>query len=132
MHLLISPVAPLSDQPGDFRWTDPGELVIPSLIACDTPGCGCEVSFTGQRTGKATTLAVVADQPVSTQELRDRVIARARAAGWSESPDVIAEMLARLALSLTVAADLPVGTEVRVRHDHDTVVISAAVEDPRP
>ena len=126
MHLLISPVAPLADQPDDFRWTNDGEVVMIGLMTCDS-GCGCERSFTGLDSHKGTTVAVVADRDVTEEELLQMAADYCRRAGWDE--EFIGDYQDAMRVSLEIAADLPVGQEVRIGRDADASNVVVYAEE---
>jgi hypothetical protein len=107
-HVLTASVG---DQPGDFAWTVPGEMVYLGFV-CDRDlmegrdrGCGCGRSFSGLTSRKATTVAVVADLDLTRDDIiRDGITQ----GGWStEYADEAAD------ITLTIAAEYPIGTRLR-------------------
>jgi hypothetical protein len=114
MHVLVSPVEPPASESGDFRWTDPGELVIPGT-PCDNPECGCDRAFTGLSTRKGTTVAVVADRVTTEEVLHAAVRESTVRAGWSDE-EIHEWWAAVLDATLACAREHPVGARVRVSH----------------
>lgn len=120
MHVLVSPEPSSVDSRlagrghvgVKFCWTFPGELVIPA-VPCDNPSCGCGESFTGQVSRKGTSVAIVAEEDVSLDVLRDRIRESASIAGWDG--DAGEAFVPLLDQSLEVVAGLEVGTLVEVR-----------------
>jgi hypothetical protein len=116
INVLISPVAPPSTQPRDFRWTTPGELVMVGLMSCDNPdSCGCGRSFSGLDSHKGTTVAVVAQRALTSDDLVAMAGAYCRACGWDESAVEGFEQM--MLATLAIAADQPVGAELRIGRD---------------
>lgn len=65
-------VAEIDNREDGFSWTNPGELVLVKGFVCasgERGRCGCERSFVGVDTRKATTAARVVDMDISQEEL---------------------------------------------------------------
>lgn len=65
---LTADEAVLAHQAGDFHWTRDRELLTLPVSLCSTASararCGCGRSFTGAASQRATTVAVVHDEPL--------------------------------------------------------------------
>jgi hypothetical protein len=86
-------VAETGDAPGDFNFTEPGELVdLPEWGGCQ---CGCDKALIGLRSAKGTTFAVVREVDLSAAEVK-----------------ALGSTLARL---VELAGDCPVGSGIRVQ-----------------
>ena len=109
---------------GDFAWARPGEVVHLPLFVChpwDGP-CGCGRSFCGTDSHKATTSAVVVDDPEMSLGRLQAIVLRSLAdAGWGDDPDALFACLDPI---LDVVEDLDVGTVLGFRvegTDNDAV-----------
>jgi hypothetical protein len=94
------------DRPGDFNFALNGEIVVPAT-PCDSADCGCERSFAGTTTQKATTTAEIVDSALSRDDVIT-AIAKSRADGWHDHDIEAAVTLADSLLG--VAAAQGVGT----------------------
>lgn len=102
--------------PGGWTWTVPGELVI-AAGDCDLaddehhdPLHECMIAFVGMTSGKATTLAEVADVDVTQAQLLNLIRDYWRRAGVEATP---AEGRQEAAAMLTDAEDHPLRTTLR-------------------
>lgn len=82
MRVLTATPATQGDHPDDRCWTTEGELVALPVLECSCPDCGCDRSFTGLATHRATTTCVVTDAPLSADALRTLVVRSLAVAGW--------------------------------------------------
>lgn len=124
INVLISPVAPLHDEPGDFRFTDDGELVMVGLVTCDR-GCGCERSFSGLNSKKGTTVAVVAQRDLTRDDLLAAAADYSLRCGWGEG--MIGAFQGAMTATLAIAADQDVGAELRISRDADGEIVVRAL-----
>jgi hypothetical protein len=82
MRVLVATRETQGQRTDDFYWANDGELVLPPLV-CDSPVCGCDRSFVGIDSHKATTTAMVAERPdVTPQSLKELVRANLKDGGW--------------------------------------------------
>lgn len=110
-------------RPEDFAHTIPGEIVyIGTICAADLPEqggngrCGCGRAFSGVASGKATTVAVVADLELTMDDLAAMLTDRFTRSGWKDP----AEMGQGFAEEIVEEAEtFPEGT--RLRRDIDDV-----------
>lgn len=115
MKLLTAP-ARAGQEPGDFTWCIPGEIVAPDAYprgAWDTGKTRHYWGFIGLGTRKTTTTAVVADVPISEPDLRTV------AAGWldQDTKPVGRRDIRRCAWRMQdLARRYDVGTVVRWHH----------------
>jgi len=108
-------------KPGaDWNWCEGGELVtIPEFI-CDNKNCGCDRSFTGLKSRKATTRAVVRQMRMSRGAFIRAVERSAEKAGFTTSVRWMA------GATLNRAERLETGTVVRVEwKDGEPVLVKA-------
>lgn len=90
MKLLVADKS-LQETEDDFFWCTVGEIVVISPI-CEKGLkniCGCERSFTGLESRKATTTAVVKDVDMSQEEFWELVKKSEENAGFSYDQEVI-------------------------------------------
>lgn len=99
----------------DFAHTVPGELVMVNPIVCDRDrnaerdqGCGCGRAFIGLTSGKATTLAVVAELDIDSDALV--AIATDALAGMGYHHEDIGDLIADL---IEDGQDYDMGTHLR-------------------
>lgn len=77
-------VAPTEAQKGtgglDFSWTNPGEILTVGGFKCSRgypeDGCGCCRAFSGLKSRKATTVAVIAEIPISIEKVARQDVMR--------------------------------------------------------
>ncbi len=109
------------DRPDDFAWTVPGEVVyFAEVCARDEHGdggCGCGRAFAGVVTGRATSVAVVADLAMDRDDLAAMLADHLVHAGWSGIGVLARELAEEVAEH---AGDHPEGT--RLRRDAGRVV----------
>jgi len=114
--------------PRDFCWAIEGEPVLPPTTICGSPAgadhCGCNRSFAGMSSHKATTTLMVRELDLTEADLVAAALGSANAAGWTDDIDGDAEdqeyargMVAHFA---NIAACYPPGTVLRPWYDHDT------------
>lgn len=123
--------AAVGDRDDDFAHTVPGELVTPLTLVCDTDGCGCDRSFAGLSSRMATTVAVVAERPLSDMAL---IVADVRKAAldtlarrdhrmkrwYREQAELESELMVEMLYWLNdELADVDAGTQVRIRAHAD-------------
>lgn len=107
-RMLVAPEEG-STQPGDFAFTQPGELLYENpVVCCSSLTCGCNRSLAGTETSKGTTVGVVAEVDLSPDELIGTAGAVSRRAGWNE--DTVLISLLRIQ---AIAGSHPVGTRLR-------------------
>ncbi|HMJ79336.1 MAG TPA: hypothetical protein VK507_25350 [Iamia sp.] len=105
MRVLTATSTTQGDRPDDCCWTHEGELVSLPLLECSCPDCGCDRSFTGLDSHRATTTCAVTEAPLDPAALRRAVVRSLAAGGWlvdldappGDGPDVV-EALADLHL----------------------------------
>lgn len=112
---LVGPDIPNKGFPEkrDFCWTKPGELLGAGGPSCSSPKCGCDRSFTGVDTRRATTIGIVVERDVS--ELTAHYESAGRAWPGMEG---IADQERRDANALVDTLTIrrfPVGTLVRIQ-----------------
>ena len=61
MRVLCCTSKTQGDEPNDFCWTSADELATLGFVCCNADDCGCNRSFIGVNTRKATTSAIVAE-----------------------------------------------------------------------
>lgn len=116
MRLLVAAV---DADPAGWTWTVPGELVHAAAF-CDLadtenhdPAHDCLFSFVGVASGRACTLAQVADLEVTREQLADIVWVRLIGTGAD-----LTEAKAEVKAMLDAAANWPAGTRLR-RHGEE-------------
>ena len=117
MKLLVSKTV-ASPAPSDFNFLPDGEIVQEGfVVCCNSHSCGCNRSFSGITTMKATTTAEVAEVAITEQELRALIVKNGEESGWGEP-------VARVRMKGTreAIANIPVGTLVRAFYDPDDEV----------
>lgn len=105
MRVLTATSTTQGDRPDDFCWTTDGELVSLPLLECSCPDCGCDRSFAGLDSRRATTTCSVTEAPLDPAALRRAVVGSLAAGGWlvdldappGDGPEVV-EALADLHL----------------------------------
>ena len=85
--------------PGGFHWTEQGEMLVLGKLVCRSPGCGCDRSWSGQRTTKSSTLAKVVEPPLC----------------FNLKPELAEDIF--VVDSLRIAETFPVGTLLRARYN---------------
>jgi hypothetical protein len=123
VRVLTATSTTQGDQPDDCCWTTEGELVSLPLLECSCPDCGCDRSFAGLDSHRATTTCVVADVPIDAPGLRRSVVRSLTAGGWlvdlpALDGELVDDVIARI---LEVAGSFPPGT-VLARADGGVVV----------
>ena len=63
MYVLVATTEHQGDRPDDFCHAVEGELVMLPILECANPKCGCQRSFAGISSHRATTTAKVIDRP---------------------------------------------------------------------
>lgn len=108
-RMLVAAPADRATGPGDFSFTDDGELLYEGqAVCCSSVACGCSRAMAGVDSSKATTVAVVAEVEMSRAGLIDIADRVAEKAGW-DADNVLFGLLRIQA----VAASHPVGTLLR-------------------
>lgn len=83
MKVLVATTIGQGDRPGDYCWTVEGELVTPIGPEChDSDRCGCRRGFPGLGSERATTTAMVVEQEISQEELRQALADSLIRQGW--------------------------------------------------
>ena len=83
MKVLVATTISQGDHPGDYCWTVEGELVTPIGPECHDSGrCGCRRGFPGLGSARATTTAIVVEQEISRDELRQALADSLIRQGW--------------------------------------------------
>jgi hypothetical protein len=108
-RMLVAAPADQATGPGDFTFTDDGELLYEGqVVCCSSVTCGCSRSMAGVDSSKATTVAVVVEVEMPRAGLIDIADRVAEKAGWDNN-DVLYGLLRIQA----VASSHPVGTLLR-------------------
>ena len=125
MKVLVSEGNTL--QADDFCFVPKGELLrLDIIVCCNSHTCGCNRSFSGTETPKATTLGRVAELDISQDDLFDLAAKLGRRDGWGG--DLI---LASLRALIKGIEDLPVGTLVRPHYTDATDWVFNVVEESK-
>jgi hypothetical protein len=82
VRVLTATSTTQGDRADDICFATPGELVALPVLECSCPDCGCDRSFTGLTSQRATTTCVVTDAPLDGDGLRREVVRSLAAAGW--------------------------------------------------
>ena len=83
MRVLVATNELQGQTPGDYAHTPAGELVTATVTQCDCPDCGCDRGFAGLSSHRATTTAMVVENPhITTTDLRDVVYEYLVCGGW--------------------------------------------------
>lgn len=111
----------------DFNWCNKDEIVGTHGFVCDSVcSCGCNISFSGIHSAKATTRAVVRDVPVSVVTTAITELYETTKKGWGDSVN-IAERAVRnfmkLLDKLNAPASEPDGTIVRMSPDGNICLV---------
>jgi hypothetical protein len=119
MKVLVATRKLQGMMPGDFFWSNEGELV-KAAMQCSSPSCGCDRAFAGLDSHKSTTTAEVVDRPdVTPQTLKVLVRANLESGGWlgleggNDESMIEAQYADTLALYAEVY-DFEVGTVVAI------------------
>lgn len=123
MRVLTATSTTQGDRPDDRCWATEGELVSLPLLECSCPDCGCDRSFAGLDSHRATTTCVVADVSLEPTDLRRAVVRSLAAGGWlvdlpALDRELVDDVVTRI---LEVAGSFPPGT-VLARADGGVVV----------
>jgi hypothetical protein len=119
---LVSTTETQNDYPGDFTWTEEGEVVVSNALGmCDShllardglSRCGCDRAWSGTRTGKATTTAVVAEVEHTRLELVKQYAERIQTAYDMTEREALDAAHDVMEETLDFAAGLPAGQVVR-------------------
>ncbi|MFG3710963.1 hypothetical protein [Micromonospora sp. NPDC047730] len=119
MKVLAATRRGQGERPGDFSWTNDGELVFPGFV-CDADladpegGCGCGRALIGVESAKGTTTAEVVEQDLTFEQLTAIVAKALTDQGWG-AEEGVAEAVADDIVG--PIADLPAGTIVGRRLD---------------
>ena len=117
MKLLVSKTV-ASPDPSDFNFLPDGEIVQEGfIVCCNSHSCGCNRSFSGITTMKATTTAEVAEVALTEKDLDALIAKNGEESGWGEP---VAR--ARMKVTREAIANIPVGTLVRAFFDPDDEV----------
>ena len=109
---------PPSPHDGDFCWGIEGEIAIPPAAVCDTPHCGCDRTYTGLNSRRASTTVMVRDVDLTLDDLIIACIPTLQTSGLS--PDETIEYATDLITESADTANLhPVGTVLRMHFDGD-------------
>lgn len=95
----------------DFTYTTPGEPVTFGMVCCNAATCGCDRSFVGVFSRKATTHAVVADV-----EVDDMAVRAASLKAWPGSEEIADGTVQQIKDLADAVAAYPVGMVFTVRH----------------
>ena len=83
MRVLVATTELQGHTPGDYAHAVAGELVTATVTQCDCPDCGCDRGFAGLSSHRATTTAMVVENPhITTTDLRDVVYDYLVSGGW--------------------------------------------------
>jgi len=128
MKILVATGQTQGQRPGDFAWVDEGEIAaLPTQ--CDNVGgsCGCDRSFAGTVSHRATTTAMVVERDLDEDEYRGLLVKAYRASGWT-----LAEIGERRLVEdlIDVALAHPAGTVLekrgpRIQPRHNSPVADA-------
>ncbi len=123
MRVLTATSTTQGDRPDDCCWTSEGELVSLPLLECSCPDCGCDRSFAGLDSHRATTTCIVTDAPLDLPGLHRAVHRSLAASGWlvdlpALDQELVDDVVTRI---LEVAGSFPLGT-VLARADGGVVV----------
>ncbi len=125
MKVLVSEGNTLKSD--DFCFVPEGELLrLGIVVCCNRQSCGCNRSFSGTETPKATTLGRVAEVDISKDDLFDLAAKLGRRDGWGG--DLI---LASIRALITGVEDIPVGTLVRPHYTDATDWVFNVVEETK-
>lgn len=103
----------------DFNWCNPAEIVgIHGMVCCHSEGCGCDRSFVGLKSYKATTRGQVCEvtREVFAEALGLAYLSGAK--GWSSHSLGLEFIKALFDLSAWLE-QYPVGTMLRVKKSDD-------------
>ena len=120
---LISTTATQNDYPGDFCWTEDGEVVVSGVLGmCEShrhagsdgiSRCGCDRAWSGVSSGRHTTTAAVADVPETRDQLIQRYADRIQTSYALSEAEAMEAATDVMGETLDFAAELPVGRIVR-------------------
>lgn len=118
------------DEPGprDFCHGIEGEPAMPPVVICGSPEgadwCGCNRSFAGMSSHKASTTLMVRDLDLTADDLVMAALGTINAGGWTDSldggDDDRDDARSIVAHFANIAACYPPGTVLRPWYDHDT------------
>lgn len=121
MKVLVASSETQGEVEGDFAWTLDGELVHLPIFECASgEDCGCDSSFSGAASHRATTTAEVAERELDWCAVVQAVAQSLVDGGWFESPrapDALSCAGELVAPLLEVAGREPAGTVVRRHRD---------------
>lgn len=97
----------VDDGPDDFNWCREGELVYLGFQECrSSTTCGCDRSFNGFDSHRATSTARVAERPdLTIEQLARELAASLHAGGWIPSSDPGHELVGWLATEIVDTAN---------------------------
>lgn len=124
MKVIVASQATQGTRTDDFSWTLEGELVhLPPIECASGPACGCERSFVGVASQRATTTAEVAERELAEDDVV-RAVYDALVDGSYVEPEVPGQRREGQWLAYALVADLleladrtPVGTVLGRRRD---------------
>jgi hypothetical protein len=103
----------------DWRWTDEDEIVYLPYACCDNPSCGCDRSFSGVKTGKGSTLAMVDETKDNSDDIELPLLIEMVRKHADGHKFLAARYEKGLLDALEVAANQPIGTVLRVKYEDD-------------
>lgn len=117
IKVLVSTSVSQDERQGDFCFVPEGELVARYGFVCDSErpdgsGCGCGRSFSGLRTHRATTTAMVVEMDMTLEEWRSALYETLVDTGWAGvmDDDDVADLIDEVTeLDLDEIQDLPTG-----------------------
>lgn len=85
MRVLVATNEFQGTRKGDYARGVEGEIVVPEVVQCGHPACGCGRGFAGLASDRATTTAMIVDLPhVAPSDLRGIVFDWLERRGWDD------------------------------------------------
>ena len=114
MHVLVATTQTQGLRPDDFCWTIEGELVRLPGLTCADPRCGCDRSWAGLASSRATTTCRVAELDIQREGLRAAFGDALWREGWLAGDDAWVDDF--VDGHLEIASTFPVGAVLEVDH----------------
>ncbi len=120
MKVLISSKKAMKIAKKDFCWTQEGELLHLGMVCDNCDNCGCDRSFNGSKSMKATTVAEVLD--MDENEAKKQYINGMEDAGWTKiiKKETLLMYFKDLCFSIK---QMEIGKLVRVKSTQDSFSI---------